>query len=91
MGGRSVNQPRPSGVVIHFEPIQKQLFTKEEMMLYLGITKKSTVVNLIRNGRLTPIKITKENRYARSELDALIQRELATEKRLRGNKTEDPS
>lgn len=82
MGGRCV---------IDFEPIQKQLFTKEEMMLYLGITKLSTVDNLIRQGRLTPIKITKENRFARSELDAMIQRELEKEQRLRGNNVEDSS
>ena len=76
MGGRCV---------IHFEPIQKQLFTKAEAMLYLGITKRSTVDNLIRQGRLTPIKITRENKFARSECDELVQRELAKEKRLRGN------
>ena len=77
--------------VIDFEPIVKQLFTKEEMMLYLGITPDSTVDNLIRQGRLTAIKITKENKFARSECDALIQRELAKERRLRGNNTEDSS
>ena len=77
--------------MIEFEPIQKQLFTKEEMMLYLGITKNSTVDNLIRNGRLTPIKITQENKFAKVECDAMIQRELAKEKRLRGNNTEDSS
>lgn len=77
--------------MIDFEPIQKQLFTNEETMLYLGITKKSTLANLIRNGRLTPIKITKENRFARSELDAMIQRELEKEKRLSGKNTKDSS
>lgn len=82
MGGRCV---------IDFEPIQKQLFTKEEMMLYLGITKLSTVDNLIRQGRLTPIKITKENRFARSELDAMIQRELEKEQRLRGKNNGEAS
>ncbi len=80
MGGRCV---------IHFEPIQKQLFTNEETMLYLGITKKSTLANLIRNGRLTPVKIAKANLFARTELDAMVARELAKEKRLRGNNTED--
>ena len=77
--------------MIDFEPIQKQLFTNEETMLYLGITKKSTLANLIRNGRLTPIKITKENRFARSELDAMIQRELEKEKRRSGKNTKDSS
>lgn len=75
--------------MIEFERIQKQLFTKEEMMLYLGITKNSTVDNLIRKGRLTPIKITQENKFARSECDALIERELAKERRLRGQNVKD--
>ncbi len=82
MGGRCV---------IHFEPIVRQLFTNEEAMLYLGLTKKSTLDNLIRSGRITPIKITKENHFVKSNLDEMMQRELKKEKRLRGNNPGDTS
>lgn len=77
--------------MIDFAPIQKQLFTKAEAMLYLGITLDSTIENLIRQGRLTAIKITKENKFAKVECDALIERELAKARRLRGTNTEDQS
>lgn len=77
--------------MIEFAPIEKQLFTKAEAMLYLGITLDSTLENLIRQGRLTPIKITQENKFAKVECDAMIQRELAREKRLRGRIMEDSS
>lgn len=68
--------------MIHFEPIQKQLFTNEEAMLYLGLTKRSTLDNLIRTGRITPIKIARENHFALSDLDAMVERELKKAKRL---------
>lgn len=73
MGGRCV---------IDFEPIQKQLFTNEEAMLYLGLTKRSTLDNLIRTGRITPIKIARENHFALSDLDTMVERELKKAKRL---------
>ena len=77
--------------VIDFAEIQKQVFTKAEMKLYLGIELDSTVDNLIRQGRLTPLKYTKENKFARRECDDLILRELANERRLRGNDTMEDS
>lgn len=64
--------------------IEKKLLDTREAMQYLGIEKRSTFDNLIRTGRLTPLKIAKNNYFARSELDAMIQRELAKERRLRG-------
>lgn len=70
--------------MIEFEPIQKQVFNAEEAMQYLGLTSKSTLENLIRANRLTPLKIARENLYAKSELDDLVARELANERRLNG-------
>ena len=70
--------------MIEFHRIEKQVFDAEEAMQYLGLPTKSALENLIRGGRLTPLKITKENRFARSELDDLIARELANERRLKG-------
>lgn len=70
--------------MIEFRPIEKQVFDAEEAMQYLGLPTKSTLENLIRLGRLTPLKITKENRFARSELDDFIVREQAEAHRLSG-------
>lgn len=77
--------------MIHIESIQRGLFSTTNAMLYLDITKRSTMDNLVRTGRLTPIKIAKENHFSRGELDAMIERELAKEKRLSGRITEDSS
>lgn len=70
--------------MIEFHPIEKQVFDAEEAMQYLGLPTKSALENLIRLGRLTPLKITKENRFARSELDDFIARELVEARRLNG-------
>ena len=70
--------------MIEFHPIEKQVFDAEEAMQYLGLPTKSALENLIRGRRLTPLKITKENRFARSELDDFIARELTNERRLNG-------
>lgn len=70
--------------MIEFSPIEKQVFDAAETMQYLGLAARSSLDNLVSSGRLTPLKITKENRYARSELDDFIRRELAKEQRLRG-------
>lgn len=70
--------------MIEFRPIEKQVFDAAETMQYLGLSARSALDNLVSSGRLTPLKITKENRYARSELDDFIARELAKEQRLRG-------
>ena len=70
--------------MIEFTPIEKQVFDAEEAMQYLGLNTRSALDNLVSGGRLTPLKITKENRYAKSELDSFIARELAKEQRLRG-------
>lgn len=75
----------------HFESIQPQLLSNEQAMLYLGLTKRSTLDNLIRQGLVTPIRIAKANLYAPSNLDACIERELKKEKRLRGNIPGDTS
>lgn len=60
-------------------------------MLYLDITKRSTMDHLVRKGKITPIKIAKENHFALSDLEALVERELKKERWLRGNTTEDSS
>lgn len=70
--------------MIEFERIQKQVLNGEEAMQYLGLTSKSTLENLIRLGRLTPLKIAQSNLYALSELDDFIVRELATARALNG-------
>lgn len=75
--------------MIEFRPIEKQVFDAAETMLYLGLSARSALDNLVSSGRLTPLKITKENRYARSELDAFIVRELKKEQRLRGISSDD--
>lgn len=71
--------------MIHIESIQQALFSTTNAMLYLDIEKRSTMDNLVRTGRLTPIKIAKENHFARSDLDALVEAELKKERRLRCN------
>ena len=70
--------------MIDFHRVEKQVFNAEEAMQYLGLPTKSALENLIRGRRLTPLKITKENRFARSELDDFIVRELAEARRLNG-------
>ena len=75
-------------MTIEFERIPKQVFNAEEAMQYLSLTSESSLENLIRLDRLTPLRIAKLNLFARSELDALIARELANERRLNGSSAE---
>ena len=69
--------------MIDFEPVQKQVFDDAGAREYLGIKAKSGVKSLVAAKRLTPLRITKENLFARSELNLFIERELEREKRLR--------
>lgn len=68
---------------LQFKPIEKRVFNAEEAMQYLSITTKSTLETLIRLRRLTPLRITRENLYARAELDDFIKREMAEARRLK--------
>ena len=70
--------------MIDFEPIPKLVFDAEGAREYLGLKSVRSLENLVSGKRLTPLKICKENLFARSELDALIERELERERRLRG-------
>ncbi len=70
--------------MIDFEPIPKLVFDAEGAREYLGLKSVRSLENLVSAKRLTPLKICKENLFARSELDALIERELERERRLRG-------
>ena len=70
--------------MIHFESIKQQVFDAEGAREYLGLKSVRSLENLVSAKRLTPLKICKENLFARSELDALIERELERERRLRG-------
>ena len=70
--------------MIHFESIQQLVFDAEGAREYLGLKSVRSLENLVSTKRLTPLKICKENLFARSELDALIERELERERRLRG-------
>ncbi len=77
--------------MIHFEPIEQKVFDAEGTREYLGLKSVRSVENLVQSGRLTPLKICKENLFARSELDALIERELERERRLRGTNNGEAS
>ncbi len=70
--------------MIDFEPIPKLVFDAEGAREYLGLKSVRSLENLVSGKRLTPLKICKENLFARSELDACIERELQRERRLRG-------
>ena len=77
--------------MIDFEPVPKAVFDVQETMAYLNLPSERTVEALIAAGRLTPLRICKPNRFAKAELDQFIDRELASERRLRGTNPEDGS
>lgn len=77
--------------MIDFEPIQKQVFDDAGAREYLGIKAKRGIKGLVAAKRLTPLRITKENLFARSELDSFIERELERERRLRGTNNGEAS
>ena len=70
--------------MIVFHPTEKLVYDVEEAMAFLGLPTKSALENLIRLGRLTPLRITKANRFAKAELVAFVERELAESRRLAG-------
>lgn len=70
--------------MIEFEKVKKSVYNAEETMTYLGLPTRSALDNLVTSKRLTPLKICKENRFALTELDDFIARELVSEQRLRG-------
>lgn len=70
--------------MIELVPIQQQLFTAAEAMVILAIKKLSTLEALIRDRRITPIRVGKENRFALVELTEFAARELANARRLKG-------
>ena len=69
--------------MIHFESIKQLVFNPDGACEYLGLESTRALERLIQEKRLTPLRITKENRFARSELDSFIERELERERRLR--------
>ena len=75
--------------MIEFSKVTKQVYSSEEAMVYLNLSTRSALDNLVNSKRLTPLKIAKANCYARSELDAFIVRELKNERRLRGISSDD--
>lgn len=70
--------------MIHFEHIKQLVFDAEGACEYLGLESPRALERLVQGKRLTPLRLGKSNTYARSELDACIERELARERRLRG-------
>lgn len=70
--------------MIELVPIQQQLFTAAEAMVILAIKNPSTLEALVRDRRLTPIRVGKENRFALIELTEFAARELAAARRLKG-------
>ena len=77
--------------MIDFEPIVKRVFDDAGAREYLGIKAKRGIKGLVAAKRLVPLRITKENLFARSELDAFIERELERERRLRGTNNGEAS
>ena len=77
--------------MIHFESIKQLVFNKDQACEYLGLESVRSLESLVRAKRLTPLRICKENLFARSELDALIERELEHERRLRGTNNGEAS
>lgn len=70
--------------MIEFHPTEKLIYDVEEAMAFLKLPSKSSIENLVRLGRLTPIRITKENRFTKAELTDFTVRELAEARRLAG-------
>lgn len=73
-----------SPTMLVFNTVEKMILNSDETLEYLNLRSKSTLENLVRLGRLTPLRISRENLYARSELDDFIKRELAEARRLKG-------
>ena len=71
--------------MIEFEPMPKLVFDVQETMAYLNLPSERSVESLIAARRLTPLRICKPNRFARTELDQFVARELRAERRLRGS------
>ena len=74
--------------MIEFRPIEQQVLTADEAAQYLALDSPRALERLVQAKRVTPLKLGKSNCYARSELDDLVRRELAAEKRLRGTDNE---
>lgn len=70
--------------MIDFQPIERQVLTADEAVQYLALDSTRGLERLVQSKRLTPLKLGKRLVYARSELDDLVRRELAAERRLRG-------
>lgn len=75
--------------MIEFSKVTKQVYSSEEAMVYLNLSTRSALDNLVNSKRLTPLKIAKANCYAKFELDDFIARELKKEQRLRGISKDD--
>ena len=71
--------------MIEYQPLPKLVFDVQEAMEYLNLPSERSVEALIAAGRLTPLRICKPNRFARTELEQFVVRELVREQRLRGN------
>lgn len=69
--------------MIDFEPIPRKVLDAEDARVYLGLKSVRGLETLVAAKRLIPLRIAKENLYALAELDALIERELETERKLR--------
>lgn len=74
--------------MIDFRPIERTVLTSEEAAQYLALDSTRALERLVQSKRLTPLRLGKSNCYARSELDDLVRRELAAERRLRGTDNE---
>lgn len=66
------------------DPNRKPVLSKAEATEYLSLPSERSLDGLVAAGRLTPLRICKQNVFAKSELDALVIRELVKEQRLRG-------
>ncbi len=70
--------------MIEFHQTEKLIYDSEEAMAFLKLPTKAALEHLIRGKRLTPLRITKANRFAKAELVAFVERELAESRRLAG-------
>lgn len=74
--------------MIDFQPLERTVLTSEQAVEYLALDSQRALERLVQSKRLTPLRLGKRSVYARIELDELVRRELAAERRLRGTDNE---
>ena len=70
--------------MIDYPPDERQVYDAEGATEFLGLVSVRALKRLVESKRLVPLKFGKSLTFARSELMAAIERELANQRHSRG-------